>query len=65
MLLRVLPAHAESGGRPLPRDSAPNYSLLEKSALSNTLRAVQKHGTVFVTDLLQHKEVATVSKVIR
>ncbi len=41
------------------------HSLLEKSAVSNTLRAVKKHSTVFVTDLLLHKEGAPVSKVIR
>jgi hypothetical protein len=66
--LRVRPAVrelAESSGNPLPRDSAPNRSLLEKMAASNTLRAVKHRSTVFVTDLLQRKEGATVSKVIR
>ena len=66
--LRVRPAVRElagSSGKPLPRDSAPNRSLLEKTAASNTLRAVKKRSTVFVTDLLHHKEGATVSKVIR
>ncbi len=66
--LRVRPAVrelAESSGKPLPRDSAPNHSLLEKMAASNTLRAVKHCSTVFVTDLLQRKEGATVSKVIR
>ena len=56
---------AESSGKPLPRDSAPNRSLLEKTAASNTLRAVKKRSTVFVTDLLHHKEGATVSKIIQ
>ena len=66
--LRVRPAVrelAESSGKPLPRDSAPNRSLLEKMAASNTLRAVKHRSTVFATDLLQRKEGATVSKVIR
>jgi hypothetical protein len=68
--LRVRPAVREfdsegSSGKPLPRDSAPNRSLLEKTAASNTLRAVKKRSIVFVTDLLHHKEGATVSRVIR
>ena len=56
---------AESSGKPLPRDSAPNRNLLEKTAASNTLRAVKKRSTFFVTDLLHHKEGATVSKIIQ
>jgi hypothetical protein len=66
--LRVRPAVtdlAENSGRPLPNDSASYRCLLENSAASNALRAVTKRGTVFVTDLLQHKDGATVSKVIR
>jgi hypothetical protein len=66
--LRTRPAVrelAESSGKPLPRDSAPNRSLLEKTAASNTLRAVKQRSTVFVTDLLHHKEGATVSKIIQ
>ncbi len=56
---------AESSGKMLPRDSAPNRCLLEKTASFNTLRAVRKRSTVFVTDLLHHKEGATVSRIIR
>ena len=66
--LRVRPAArklAESSGKPLPRDSAPNRSLLEKTSISNTLRAVRKRSTVFSTDLHQRREGATLSKVIR
>ena len=66
--LRARPAVrelAESSGKPLPRDSAPNRSLLEKTAASNTLRAVRQRSTVFVTDLLHHKEGTTVSKIIQ
>ena len=66
--LRVRPTtreFAEKCGKPLPRDSAPNRSLLEKVAISNTLRAVRKRSTLFVTDLLHRTEGATVSKVIR
>ena len=57
--------YAEKCGVHLPRDSAPNRSLLEKVANFNTLRAVKKRSTLFVTDLLQHKEGATVSKIIQ
>ena len=66
--LRVRPTareHAEKCGVQLPRDSAPNRSLLERVAASNTLRAVKKRRTPFVIDLLQHKEGATVSKIIQ
>ncbi len=48
----------------LPRDSAPNRSILEKVAGSNALRAVRKRTTVFVTDLFDREEGSTVSKVI-
>jgi hypothetical protein len=66
--LQVRPAVrklAESSGKQLPRDSAPNRSLLEKTSISNTLRAVKKRCTVFATDLLQRQDGATLSKVIR
>ncbi len=52
-------------GEKLPRDSAPNRSLLEKTAASNTLRAVKKRSSQYVTDLLHHKAGATVSRTIR
>ncbi len=58
-LLRVRPAIreiADSSGKTLPRDSAPNRSLLEKTVSFNALRAVRKRSTAFVTDLLHHKE---------
>jgi hypothetical protein len=51
--------------KPLPRDSVPNHSLIGAVAASITLRAVKKRGTAFVTDLLHHKECATISKIIR
>jgi hypothetical protein len=51
-------------GKTLPRDSAPNQSILEKVAGSNVLRAVRKRTTVFVTDLFDREEGSTVSKVI-
>ena len=66
--LRVRPEtreFAEQCGTSLPRDSAPNSSLLEKVASSNILRAVKKHNTLFVTGLFHHKVGAIVSKVIR
>ena len=66
--LRVRPETREFAkvcGMPLPRNSAPNRSLLEKVAASNILRAVKKRNTLFVTGLFHHKMGATVSKVIR
>ena len=66
--LRVRPEARElaaKSGKMLPRDSAPNHSLLEKVAVSNTLRAAKKRSTLFVTDLLHHKEGAVVSRIIR
>jgi hypothetical protein len=56
---------AEECGKPLPRDSAPNRSLLEKVAASHALRAVRLRSTVFVTDLFDNKDGKTVSKLIR
>ena len=56
---------AEECGKPLPRDSAPNRSLLEKVAVSNTLRAVRKRNTIFVTDLFYHKEGSTVPRLVQ
>lgn len=53
--LRIRPAvreYAEEYSKSLPRDSAPNRSLLETEAAFNTLRAVKKRYTMFVTDLL-------------
>ena len=55
---------AETCCKQLSSDSAPNHSLLEKVAASNALQAVEKHSTVFLTDLLHCKEGSTVSKVI-
>jgi ribonuclease HI len=52
-------------GKLLPRDSAPNSSLLEKVAVSNTLRAVRHRGTAFVTALFDQKEGLSVSRIIR
>ena len=66
--LRVRPETrrlAEECGKVLPRDSAPNRSLLEKIAVSHALRAVRKRDTIFVTDLFEHKEGRTVSKLIQ
>ena len=51
-------------GKTLPRDSAPNRSILEKVAESSVLRAVRKRTTVFVTDLFDRVEGSTISKVI-
>ena len=65
--LRVRPeirGFAAECGKTLPRDSAPNRSILEKVAGSNVLRAVRKRTTVFVSDLFDREEGSTVSKVI-
>ena len=56
---------AENCNKTLPRDSAPNRSLFEAVAAFNTLRAVLKRNTTFVTYLQHHKEGATISKIIR
>ena len=45
--------------------SKPLHGLLNETVSFNTLRAVRKRSTVFVTDLLHHKEGATVSRIIR
>jgi hypothetical protein len=66
--LRVRPETrrlAEECGKQLPRDSAPNRSLLEKVTAYHALRAVRQRSTVFVADLFDHKEGRTVSKLIR
>jgi hypothetical protein len=66
--LRVRPTTREFAGncnKTLPRDSAPNSSLFEAVATFNTLLAVLKRNTTFVTDLLHHKEGATIAKIIR
>jgi hypothetical protein len=56
---------AEKFSKPLPRDSAPNRSLLEAVVAFNTFRAIKKRSTMFVTDLLHHKEGAVISRIIR
>ena len=56
---------AEEFGKALPRDSAPNRSLLEKVIVSSTLHAVQKRNTISVTDLFDHKEGSALSKLIQ
>jgi ribonuclease HI len=47
----------------LPRDSAPNESILRSVAKVHILRAMRQRSTIFVTDLLHRKESATVSKI--
>ena len=65
--LRVRPSTrecAEHCGKPLPRDSAPNASIIKKVVAANILRAVKKRSTVFVNDLLHNSNGATVSRII-
>ncbi len=55
--LRIRPVvreYAEKFSKPLPRDSAPNRSLLEAVVAFNTLRAIKKRSTMFVTDLVSY-----------
>ncbi len=57
--------YAEKCSKSLPRDSAPNRSLLDAVVAFNTLRAVKKRSTMFVTDLLHRKEGSVISRIIR
>ncbi len=66
--LRIRPVvreYAEKFSKPLPRDSAPNHSLFEAVVAFNTLHAIKKRSTMFVTDPLHHKEGAVISRIIR
>jgi hypothetical protein len=53
--------HAENCSKSLPRDSAPNRSLLDAVVAFNTLRDVKKRGIMFVTALLHLKEGTVIS----
>jgi hypothetical protein len=59
------PPERQCSSKPLPRDSAPNRSLLEAVVAFNTLHAIKKRSTMFVTDLLHHKEGPVISRIIR
>ncbi len=50
---------------PSREDSAPKRSLLEAVVAFNTLRAITKRSTMFVTDLLHPKEGAVISRIIQ
>ena len=66
--LRVKPIvrdYAQQSKKSLPRDSAPNKSLIDKVSAVNTYRAVHKRSTIFVKDLPHRKEGTPVSRVIR
>ncbi len=66
--LRIAPIvreHAQQCKKRLPRDTAPNRSLLDQVVSFNIFRSAQKRDTIFVTDLLHSIEGATVSHVIR
>jgi hypothetical protein len=49
----------------LPRDSAPNKSILKQVAKVNILRAMKLRSTIFVTNLLHRRDAFTVSQVIQ
>jgi len=66
--LRVTPSTrtlAEACGQRLPRDSAPNVSIIKKVVSVHTLRAVRKRNTVFVRNLLHRPDGATVAGIIK
>ena len=66
--LRIRPCtreFAETCGQRLPRDSAPNVSIIKKVVEVHTLRAVQKRSTVFVQDLFHRLDGKTVSGIVR
>jgi hypothetical protein len=65
--LKVQPhvrALAEQCQKPLPRDSAPNRSLLKRVAGANRRRTVCKRSTTFVRHLLHRSEGATIARVV-
>jgi hypothetical protein len=55
---------AEKFSKQLPRDSAPNRSLLKAVVAINTFHAIKKRSTMFVTDLLHHKEQLLVKELL-
>jgi hypothetical protein len=66
--LRIAPIvreHAQQWKTRLPRDTAPNKSLLDQVISLNIFRSVFKRGTIFVKDLLHCTEGAAVSRVIQ
>jgi hypothetical protein len=66
--LRIAPIvreHAEQCKKRLPRDIAPNKSLLDQVISLNIFRSALKSDTIFVTDLLNRAEGATVCRVIQ
>ena len=63
--LRIRPSTRAACGQPLPRDSAPNASIIKKVVAANILRAVQKRNTAFVRDLFHRQDGNTVSSIIR
>lgn len=69
MLLRVRPSFQvhvteTSTARQLPRDGAPNKSLLKSVVAINTLRAAMLRRTIFVRKALLRAESSTVRKII-
>ena len=65
--LKVQPnvrAFAAQCQKPLPRDSAPNRSLLKRAAGASRRRIVSKRSTTFVRHLLHRSEGATIARVV-
>ena len=66
--LRIKPivqTQADECKKQLPRDSAPNKSILKQLARFNILRAMKLRRTNFVANILHSKEAAIVSQVIQ
>jgi len=66
--LRVRPTTREFASKcrkQLPRDSAPNNSIIQKVAAANIFRSVRQRSTIFVQSLLHRTESITVSRLVR
>ena len=58
-------ASTAQSGKSLPRDSAPNHSLLKKTVRANARRAVGMRSTTFVRQLLHQQEGATIARCVK
>ena len=57
-------ATAAQLGKSLPRDSAPNHHLLQRTVRVNTRRAISMRSTTFVRQLLHQPEGATIARCV-
>ena len=58
-------ASTAQSGKSLPRDSAPNHSLLKRTVRANARRAVGMRSTKFVRQLLHQQEGATIARCVK